>query len=201
VELSLHEARRVALAAQGFGRKAGNPTPAQVRTLASRVLALQLDAINVLVRSHYLPVYSRLGPYRMEAVDVLAYERRELFECWGHAACLMPVSLFPLMRHRMEAQREASPWTPDGSRPEGRYIGAVYDEVAERGPLAAGDLSEGGKRKGKWWGWSNGKMALEHLLSCGLVQVSGRRGFTRVYDIAERVIPPEVLDAPWPAAA
>jgi hypothetical protein len=196
MELSLADARRIALAAQGFGRRPGKPTISAVRTVASKLMAIQLDSVNVLVRSHYLPAYSRLGPYPLSAIDKLAYDRRELFECWGKAACLLPVDLYPLLRYRMTAQLAVSPWTPGGSAPEGAYIKAVYEEVAARGPLAAGELSEPGRGTGKWWGWNNGKMALEHLLSCGLLAIAGRRGFTRLYDITERVIPPAMLDTP-----
>lgn len=194
MELSLAEARRIALTAQGFGRRPARPTIGAVRKLADRIMAIQLDSVNVLVRSHYLPAYSRLGPYPMSTIDDLAYERRELFECWGKAACLLPVELYPLMWHRMSAQRAASPWTPGDLAPEGAYIKSVYDEVSERGPLAAGDLSDPGAARGKWWGWNSGKMALEHLLACGQLAVAGRRGFTRLYDITERVIPRRILD-------
>lgn len=198
MDLSLAEARRLALVAQGFGRRQARPSAADVRRVASRILAIQIDSINVVVRSHYLPVYSRLGPYPRDTVDTLAYARRELFECWGHAACLMPVELYPNLRYRMEAQRAASPWRPGTSAPDGAYIESVYRECEERGPITARDLSAAGERRGKWWGWNNGKIALEHLLACGLVAVAGRRGFERVYDIAERVIPRPILDARAP---
>lgn len=196
MDLSLAEARRLALVAQGFGRGPAVASLADVRRVATTVLAIQIDSINVVVRSHYLPAYSRLGPYPRETVDDLAYGRRELFECWGHAACLMPVELYPILRYRMEAQRSASPWRPGSSAPDGTYIESVYRECAERGPITARDLPDAGARRGTWWGWNNRKIALEHLLACGLVAVAGRRGFERVYDIAERVIPRVILDAP-----
>ncbi|MFC7625918.1 winged helix-turn-helix domain-containing protein [Microlunatus sp. GCM10028923] len=201
MEISSVEARRIALAAQGFGRaRPVSPTLDRVRKIAGRVLALQLDSVNVLVRSHYLPIYSRLGPYPVESLDRLAYRRNELFECWSHAACLLPVDLFPLMRHRMiimETGRTYSLGRPvDGHD----HVRAVYDEIAERGALTVGELSDGGGRTGKWWGWSKGKQALEALLECGQLAVAGRRGFTRVYDLVERVIPPEFLEAPAPPA-
>jgi len=201
VDLSLAEARRLALAAQGFGREPRRPTLAHVRKVASTVRTIQIDSISVLVRSHYLPAYSRLGPYPMGAIEELAYVRRELFECWGHAACLVPVALHPLFRHRMDAQRNASPWTPGRSKPGSAYIEKVYGEVAERGPLEARELVDrGGRGAGSWWGWNEGKAALEHLLACGLLAVAGRRGFARLYDVAERVLPRAVLDAPAPSA-
>jgi hypothetical protein len=201
MDLSLAEVRRVALAAQGFGHEPRRPALAHVRKVAATVQAIQIDSISVLVRSHYLPAFSRLGPYPIDAMDALAYVRRELFECWGHAACLMPVALYPLLRHRMDRLRESSPWTPGRLKPDRRYLRKIYDEVAERGPLEAGELSDRGARgAGKWWEWSAGKAGLEHLLACGLLAVAGRRGFTRLYDITERVIPRRVLDAPAPSA-
>lgn len=198
MELSLEEARRLAVAAQGFGPRPAKPTIAHVRRLASRIHCFQIDSINVLARAHYIPAFARLGPYPMQAIDTLAYQRRELFEIWGHAGCLMPIGLYPLLRYRMSAAKAASPWTPGRSRPDGAYIEKVYNEVAERGPIVARELSDPGERRGKWWGWNRGKIALEHLFSSGMVAIAGRRGFQRQYDIAERVIPREVLDAPYP---
>ncbi|HKA51742.1 MAG TPA: crosslink repair DNA glycosylase YcaQ family protein [Candidatus Dormibacteraeota bacterium] len=169
-----------------------------VTKIASRVLAVQIDSINVLVRSHYLPAYSRLGAYPMATIDRLAYERRELFEGWTHATCLLPVRLYPLLRHRMTALRDASPWTPGRTTPASDHIQTVYEAVAEHGPLTAGELPGARERRGKWWGWSDGKLAIEYLLACGLVAVAGRRNFERLYDLTERVLPQEALDAPAP---
>ncbi len=194
------EARRLALAAQGFGRRPAKPTLGHVRKVASRVLAVQLDSVNVLVRSHYLPAYSRLGPYPMAAIDRLTYRRKELFECWSHASCLLPVQLFPLMRHRMLGMRNARTWSLGAPVEGDEQVQAVYDEIAERGPLAAGELSNADRPTGKWWGWSKAKQALEALLESGYLAIAGRRGFTRVYDLVERVIPAEFLDTPAPAA-
>lgn len=199
VEISLAGARRLALVAQGFGQKPANRrTIGDVRKLASRILAIQIDSVNVVARSHYLPVYSRLGPYPRDTIDRLAYTRRELFECWGHATCLMPVELFPFLRHRMIAMRSAVPWSLGAPIEGNAQVEAVYDEVAARGPLAAGDLSNADPRTGKWWGWSKGKEALEALLECGYLAAAERRGFTRVYDLVERVIPLPLLDAAAP---
>lgn len=150
-----------------------------------------MDSVNVLVRAHYLPAFARLGPYRMEALDTLAYRKRELFEYWGHAACLMPISIYPLVRYRMHAEEAR-----DYMRSErGSYVAQVYAEVGGRGPIAAAQLSNPGKRSGNWWGWGDGKAALEYLYNSGLVAIAGRRGFERLYDIAERVIPRVALGA------
>jgi len=135
----------------------------------------------------------------MEALDSLAYRKRELFEYWGHEACLLPISLYPLVRYRMNKHGEC---TQEYMRSEpGGYMASVYAEVAERGPITAAELSNPGKRSGNWWGWwgsGNGKATLEHLYDSGLVAIAGRRGFERLYDITERIIPQAALDAPVP---
>src|SRR5437870_2640830 len=105
IALSLPEARRLAVASQGFGPRPTAPSIAHIRKLAGRVHLFQIDSVNVLVRAHYVPAFARLGPYPMDALDTLAYRKRELFEYWGHAACLMPVSLYPLVRYRMHAEQ------------------------------------------------------------------------------------------------
>jgi uncharacterized protein YcaQ len=165
---------------------------------------LQIDSVNVLVRSHYLPLFSRLGTYPMDVVDRLAYGRkpRALFEYWGHMASLLPVQLHPLLRWRME-------WAARGDRiykglrnfaNERRvYIDRVLAEVRDRGPLAVSDLSEGAKNPGAWWGWGDGKIALEWLFYAGKVTTATRRGFERIYDLPERVLPAEILSLPTPA--
>lgn len=200
MELSLAEARRLVLSAQGFGRRPAKPTAAHVRRLAARIHAFQIDSINVLVRAHYLPAFSRLGPYPLETIDTLTYQRHELFEWWTKAACLVPIELYPLFRYRISLLQGAAAWTPSGKRVEATFVDKVLNEVAEKGPLTAAELAEGGKRGGKWWGWSDGKTALEFLFAAGLVAVAGRRNFTRVYDIAERVIPRAVLESAPPDA-
>src|SRR5437773_4139990 len=106
ITLSLAEARRLGLASQGFGPRPAAPSVAHLRKLAARLHAFQIDSVNVLARAHYVPAFARLGPYRMDALDSLAYRKRELFEYWGHAACLLPISLYPLLRYRMHKHAE-----------------------------------------------------------------------------------------------
>src|SRR5262245_55506498 len=196
IMLSLSEARRLAVASQGFGPKPSKPSVGHLRKLAARLYAIQIDSVNVLARAHYVPAFARLGPYPVEALDSLAYRKRELFEYWGHAACLLPISVYPIVRYRMHKHAER---TQEYMRSErGAYMAKVYTEVAERGPLAAAELSDPGKRSGNWWGWGAGKAALEHLYDSGLLAIAGRRGFVRLYDLAERVIPPPALAAPVP---
>ncbi len=169
-----------------------------MRATASRLSAIQIDSVNVLARAHYLPTFSRYGPYPMPALDGLVHRTRELFEYWGHAACFLPIELYPLMRWRMDNQLDA--WA-GLSRKQRDFNEAVHSEVAERGPIAAGEISIAGKRTGPWWGWSEGKRAIEFLFRQGRVAVAGRRNFERLYDIPERVFPKAALQARSVAAA
>ncbi|HEY7304100.1 MAG TPA: crosslink repair DNA glycosylase YcaQ family protein [Bryobacteraceae bacterium] len=199
VTLSLPEARRLAVASQGFGTRPPAPSIAHLRKLATRLHAFQIDSVNVLIRAHYVPAFARLGPYRVETLDSLAYRRRELFEYWGHEACLLPTSLYPLFRYRMQKHTELTQKYMCSEH--GSYMAKVYAEVAERGPITASELSNPGKREGGWWGWwgsGNGKATLEHLYDAGLVAIAGRRGFERLYDLTERIIPHVALHAPSP---
>lgn len=204
--LSLAQARRIALAAQGFADKApsGSVDKRHLARVLGRIGLLQLDSVNVLVRSHYLPVFSRLGPYSADLLDRLSWDRRHraLFEYWGHEASLLPVAMQPLFRWRMDRAARGDRIYKGIARfgAENRaYIGRVLDEVRSRGPLAVSDLPEGAKNHGSWWGWGEGKTALEWLFWAGQVTTSTRRGFERLYDLPERVLPPEILNAPTPA--
>jgi uncharacterized protein YcaQ len=164
---------------------------------------LQIDSVNVLVRAHYLPLFSRLGPYDRPLLDAAAYAgpRRTVFEYWGHEASLLPVALHPLLRWRM-LRAEQGQGLYSGLARFGRerraFVKAVLAEVTDRGPLSASDLSTGGRGRGSWWGWSEGKTALEWLFWAGLVTTAERRGFERVYDLPSRALPPAVLAAPTP---
>ena len=204
-QLSLAQARRIALAAQGFADSApaGPPTRRHLRRVLDRIGLLQIDSVNVLQRAHYLPLYSRLGPYPTEMLDRAAYRRpHELFEYWGHEASLLPVRLQPYLRWRMA---NAHPWGGVArlarERPE--LIDWVRAEVAERGPLTAGQLEADGEarpRSQEWgWNWSEAKTAIEWLFYRGEVVVARRNSsFARVYDVPERILPAEVLAAPDP---
>ena len=190
--LSLADARRLALASLGFAaEKPSHAGLAHVRATAARLGAIQIDSVNVLARAHYLPTFSRYGVYPISALDDLAHGRRELFEYWGHAACFLPVDLYPLLRWRMDGQIERWSALP---RKRKDFIESVYRQVVERGPLAAGELANAGKTRGPWWGWSDGKLAIELLFSQGRVAVAGRRNFERLYDLPERVLPKAVLE-------
>ena len=167
-----------------------------------RIHVLQIDSVNVLVRSHYLPLFSRLGAYDVLALDRAAYDgERSLFEYWGHEASLLPVALYPLLRWRMERAARGDEMYSGLARWGRRHralIDAVLAEVTTRGPIAASELSNAGRSRGPWWGWSNGKRAIEWLFWAGRVTTATRRRFERVYDVPERVLPPSALNAAVP---
>ncbi|RZU49682.1 hypothetical protein EV385_1435 [Krasilnikovia cinnamomea] len=202
------EARRIALAAQGFVDRApgGVPDMRHLRRVLGRLHLLQMDSVNVLQRAHYLPLYSRLGPYPTTLLERAAYRRpRELFEFWGHEASLITVDLQPLFRWRM-ADAQAYAW---GSmtrvvREQPDLVAWVLDEVRDRGPLTAAQIEHDAPRdKSHWgWNWSVVKQALEWLFYTGAVTAADRTSsFARRYDLPERVLPRAVLDAPTPTPA
>jgi len=200
-DLSAAEARRVALAAQGFAepRRADGRA---VRRLFDRVGLVQIDSVNVLSRAHYLPGFARLGQYDRDALDRAAhYAPRRLFEYWGHEASLLPVELQPLLRWRMaRAHEEAWGGMRRVARDRPQLLRDVLEQVRERGPLAARELAgERPRRSGPWWDWSESKQAIEALFWGGEVTSARRRNFERLYDLTERVLPPAVLAAPTPA--
>ena len=203
MDLSAAQVRRVGLAAQGFGRHrpSGRIDRRHLWQVLDRVGLLQIDSVNVLVRSHYLPLFSRLGPYPRDLLDRAAYDHRHVFEYWGHEASLIPVDRQPLLRWRMTRAREGEMWPglKRFARQRATYIGDVLGEVTERGPISAGQLSDPGPKRGPWWGWADGKRALEWLFWTGQVAVATRRNFERVYDLPERVLPADVLAAPTPS--
>jgi uncharacterized protein len=203
--LSIVQARRVALAAQQF-----IPTPAAPRSVSAvgelvrRLGAVQIDSVNVLVRSHYLPIFSRRGPYRTELLERAAYGdgERTLFEYWGHEASLMPMELYPALRWRMERARNGEgTWKrlQRYAKEHGALVDAVRAQIRERGALGASELVDGGKSRGRWWGWSQGKEILEWLFWSGEVTTARRRNFERLYDLTERVLPPAVRSAATPS--
>ncbi|MBV9438758.1 MAG: YcaQ family DNA glycosylase [Candidatus Eremiobacteraeota bacterium] len=204
-QLSLAEARRIALAAQGFAdpRPRGRVDRRHLRRVLDRIALLQIDSVNVLVRSQYLPLFSRLGPYPRDLLADAAYRRdRTLYEYWGHEASLLPLTLHPLLRWRMERARHGlGTWRriAEAVREHGDVLARVRAEIAERGPLAASDF-EGARGAGSWWGWSEVKTALEALFWCGDIATAYRRGFERVYDLPERLFP-AALAAPTPSEA
>jgi uncharacterized protein YcaQ len=197
--LSIAEARRAALAAQGFGARA----PRTLRGVLDRVALVQIDSVNVLVRAHYLPAFSRLGAYDPGKLDRLAHRApRRLFEYWGHEASLIRVELQPLLRWRMaRAADDAWGGMRRVQRDHPDVVERVLREIGERGPIAASDLvDDRPRRSGPWWDWSDVKRACEWLFWSGQVTSARRRGFERLYDLPERVLPRAVHAAPTPPA-
>jgi uncharacterized protein YcaQ len=203
--LSAAQARRVALAAQGFAdpRPDGEPGGWDLRRVFDRVGLVQIDSVNVLSRAHYLPLFSRLGPYPRALLDRAAHRApRRLFEYWGHEASLLPVALQPLLRWRMErAEHEAWGGMRRIQRERPDLVERVLEEVRARGPVAASEVltDERPERTGPWWDWSDVKRAFEWLFWSGRLTSARRRGFERLYDVPERVLPAAVLAAPTPA--
>lgn len=200
-------ARRIALAAQGFAipRPDGVANLGHVKRAIDRLGLLQIDSVNVLTRAHYLPLFSRLGLYDCANLDELAWGRRSrrgLFEFWAHEASLLPLSSQPLLRWRMAraATGASKGKLQEFRREKPQYIEEVRREVEDRGPIAASELADGGPKRGPWWGWNDGKLALEWLFFAGIVTTATRRGsFERVYDLTERVLPASIRALPTPA--
>jgi hypothetical protein len=214
-DLSAKEARRLAVAAQGLARPrpTGRVDARHLRRTIDDVGLLQLDSVNVFCRSHYMPVFSRLGPYPREALDRLAWHenpggterrasRRDLIEYWGHEASLLPVELQPLLRWRMARVDELA-WKGVArvAAEQPRLLDFVLDVVRERGPIRASELVAEGRRRqpGEMWNWSEEKTALEYLFFAGEVCAARRVNFERLYDLPERVLPAPVLEAPTPS--
>ncbi len=174
-----------------------------------RVGMLQIDSVNVLMRAHYFPPFSRLGPYPVKLLDEASFSRRHrrFFEYWGHEACLLPLEAFPLLRWRMErATSFVGTWGRLASFAKSRpdFIERVIEVVKQHGPAGAGEIErhlaeERPRGPRGWWSWTDSKVALEFLFWCGRITTVARRNFERVYDLTERVIPHEILTAQAPS--
>lgn len=194
--LTIGQARRFALAAQGItdGRAMGRVDVRHFRKVLNQVGLVQLDSVNVFSRTHYLPFFSRIGPYDRDALDDWLWGSGEVFEYWGHEASLIPTEHFRLFRWRMD---RGVKWNRMRELEESQpgYIEEVLDQVRERGPLQTRELRAPGERDhSSMWGWSNGKVALEVLFLQGRVGAAARPNFVRRYDLIERVIPEEHLE-------
>jgi uncharacterized protein len=199
-EISLAQACRIALGAQGFARPrpTGRVDGGHLTRLIDTVGLLQIDSVNVLSRAHYLPAFSRLGPYPRARLDQLTWHDGAMFEYWAHEASFLSASLWPFVQWRMEHMRGAGKWGRAEQLAAKRpgYTDAVLQEVRDRGPLSAREVSDAVSRGGTWWSWSDAKVALEVLFSTGDVTVAERVNFERRYDLPERVLPAAVVDAP-----
>ena len=203
-QLTKAQARRVAVAAQGFASAppARAVTRADLRRLIGRIQVLQLDSVSVAVRAHYAPVFSRLGPYDRDVLDAAAWSHsprspRLLVEYWAHEAALMAVEDWPLLRWRMR-EYTGGRWGVEVVKENPRLVDDVVSAVAELGPSTAGQieahLKSGTKRgKGAWWNRSETKWVAEALFASGVLTTAHRTGFARHYDLVERVLPADVV--------
>jgi uncharacterized protein YcaQ len=200
LDLSAGQARRMAIAAQGLvdRRPGGRVDRRHLRKLFDRVNVIQVDSVNVLVRSQELPVFARLGAHpRTLLLDGLA--AGELFEYWAHVAAIVPSSQHRLFRWRMHEQHDWSGVEALQHRRPG-YTDEVLARIRDSGPITAADLEQRVGPKGSWWSWDDGKLALEQLFHRGEVTAIRRRSdFARLYDLPERVLPAAALDAPTPS--
>ncbi|NEW54590.1 winged helix-turn-helix domain-containing protein [Nocardia cyriacigeorgica] len=210
--MSAAAARRTVLAAQGFGRP--RPAKATRRTLLGvlgRTQLLQLDSVSAVVRAHYAPVFSRIGAYDRALLDEATWHTgtrrpRVLVEYWAHEAALIPVEDWPLMRWRMERYRQGRWGGARAVLERNPTLGKdILDVIAEVGAASAGDVErhlelDKPRPPGSWWNLSDTKMICEQLFAAGELSVGRRVGFTRHYDLAERVLPADVFGRSVPEA-
>lgn len=204
--LSKDEARRIALAAQGFAerRPKGRVDRRHLRKVMGRLELLQLDSVPVVIRTQYMPLFSRLGPYDTELLDRVAYESDEWFEAWSHEASLLPVETEPWLRWSKESALQGKTWKHlyKLAKNEPNYVDSVLAEVKARGRLAPNELSDPGPRTVSGWGSrSAGSVALDWLHRIGEVGVRRRPGFAKEFDLFERIIPEEIRRRPTPDLA
>jgi uncharacterized protein YcaQ len=201
-QLSIHAARRIALAAQGFGnpRPGGRIDVRHFRRVIRHIGTIQLDSVNVTVRAHYMPVFSRLGPYSREAFDDYLNHSGEMVEYWAHAASVLPTERLPLFGFRMDG---VPSWKQIRAIEEEHpgYVDEVLREVAESGPLVVSGLNDAGERTGPWWGYGRGKLVLEWHFAAGRLVAHRAGNFNRIYDVPERRIPAAIREAGRPDRA
>jgi len=197
-EFSVAEARRLALSAQGFsGTQPVKPNKQHLAATIEKMGVLQLDSVNVFSRSHYMPLFSRLGPYDLQTLDDLVLDQTTHpthVEYWAHVAAFIPVESWPLwgwaMREAHEKFKRPGHWMHDHRQ----FATSLLERLRHEGPKTFSQLEEERTRKrGSWWDWSDVKLALEYLFHSGEVTVAGRRNFQRVYAATDQVIPTEIL--------
>lgn len=195
--VSVDAARRIALGAQGFGRPqpAGRVDVRHFRRTMDGLGLVQLDSVNVCVRTHYMPFYSRLGPYDRNRLDRWLNDSGENIEYWAHEASVFPVTSYPLWRWRMA---DVPPWRRALALMEEHpgVIDSVYRQVRDHGPLTVQELDAPNHRNEPWWGYGPGKIALEYLFRKGDISALRARNFVRRYDLPDRLLPAGMLDRP-----
>ncbi len=212
-ELTAAQARRTAIAAQQLAAPPRPPDAAPInqghlRRLLGRIGLLQIDSVNVLARAHYLPIFARLGGYRVDLLAEAAWPRRardrSLVEAWAHEASLVPVEIEPLLRWRQRKFVDG-PWATAARlrHDHPAFLTDVLAVIGQSGPMSAGDVEKAlaapGRGRSGWWEWSATKTACEYLFATGAIGTAYRRGFERCYDLTERVLPASILNTPTPA--
>ena len=205
-DMSTGQARRLALGAQGFGerRPTGRVDRRHMRKLMARLKLIQLDSVPVVIRTQYMPAFSRLGPYRADLLDEIAYHHDEWFEAWAHEASVLPVESEPLLRWHKRRSEEGGTWggLVRLAKEEPQYVQSVLDEITERGPILTSELSDPRPRAGEWWGSrSLGQLAADWLFRIGAIGVRRNAAFEKQYDVLERIIPDDILAQPTPSDA
>jgi uncharacterized protein YcaQ len=191
-QLSLSQARLLALAGQGLTK---STKPTSVLETIDTMGVLQIDSVNVFERAHYMPLFSRLGPYDKTELDNLhGGKHPTLLEYWAHEASFIRTEHYPLFGYRMEySQRGTRSRYEKWAEENRQFLDWIKSEIRTRGPLAGGDFEhERAERKGSWWGWSDVKRALEFMFMYGEVVSGGREGFNRLYALPEQVLPAKV---------
>jgi uncharacterized protein len=193
--VSLAEIRRRVVGAQGYATRARNGKADDVLDAIRRLACVQLDSISTVERSHRIALGARIGAYPEQAVATLMRDGR-VFEYWAHEACLIPVEDFRMYRWRMAQYAAEHPWRGNVFEREPELTARVLAEIGERGPLASRDFE--GSGPGGMWNWKPAKVVLEALHSAGRLVIAGRQNFQRLYDLPERVLPPEALQGEPP---
>ena len=202
-ELTIVEARSLALAAQGFDkpRSKSKSSTADAVEVIKKLGVIQIDSVNVLVRSQELPLFARLGDHDRNAINK-ATAQSKIFEYWGHEAAILPVEIQPLFRWKMNAARtgKIKHWGLTSFYADNKaFVNRMLKHVVANGPVTARELSTRTTKKSSWWDWDEAKTALEYLFLTGQLMSCGRGSdFARIYDITERVLPSKILNTPTP---
>ena len=202
-ELTIVEARSLALAAQGFDkpRSKSKSSTTDAVDVIKKLGVIQIDSVNVLVRSQELPLFARLGDHDRNAINK-ATAQSKIFEYWGHEAAILPVEIQPLFRWKMNAARtgKIKHWGLTSFYADNKaFVKRILKHVEANGPVTARELSTRTTKKSSWWDWDEAKTALEYLFLTGQLMSCGRGSdFARIYDITERVLPSKILDTPTP---